>query len=408
MPRPPRPPGGSQQVIIEPVRAGTSFYHTHGEPGRELTQGLYGPFIVLEPGEPWDRTRDRVFVLSSRGAEMDSPPSVNGRTAPEPERFEPGEAVRLRFAHISADAYKRVRLTRDGETVRWLPWAKDGANLPAAARIEGPAQFGIGVGEAVDVRWTPEEPGVYVLEITTEFYPSRGGSDTQRVAFAVGAVTDAELRVATTGTDAMIVGLTASEGGRYVGTYVSAEGAVFPVWTMPEGLYGALEVPGQQPAPEPYLAHLGDGVFMPGVRDGGLVRTPASDQRVRFVEEAGAVSAIEILQGEGVTLRLARVDEYSLPPEQLEALAGRYTSEDLPVEAVVSVVEGALRFGIGQEPGPMVALSPRRFSPVPTATSPMPYGVVLSFFGTGAEQGFRVMAPDGFAATFQRVAEPSN
>jgi manganese oxidase len=105
--RPPIPPGESQRVIIEPLRAGTFFYHTHGEPGHELAQGLYGAFLVLEPGESWDRETDRVFMLGSRGARIDAPPAINGRRAPGPERFQPGRTYRLRFAHISPDEFKR-------------------------------------------------------------------------------------------------------------------------------------------------------------------------------------------------------------------------------------------------------------------------------------------------------------
>jgi hypothetical protein len=53
---------------------------------------------------------------------------------------------------------------------------------------------GIGVGEAYDFEWTPDELGVYVLEVRTSFYPSLGGSSVQRVAFGVGDVDDEALR----------------------------------------------------------------------------------------------------------------------------------------------------------------------------------------------------------------------
>ncbi|HSM06099.1 MAG TPA: multicopper oxidase domain-containing protein, partial [Longimicrobiales bacterium] len=276
MPMPPVPVGDTRRVVIEPVRAGTFFYHTHGEPGHELTQGLYGPFLVLEPGEQWDRERDRVFVLGSRGAELDSPPAVNGRVTPVVERFAPGEPVRLRFAHISADAYKRIRLLREGEVEQWRPWAKDGADLPESRRAPAPATLGLGVGEAADVRWTPRTSGVHVLEVTTEFYPSRGGTRVQRVPFVVGEATAAEIREAVTGTPLETAELAPEERARYTGTYVSGAGddgsTVLAIWSLPQGLFGSVEGDGGDGGGM-FLVPLGDHVFTPGSEEGGLVRT---------------------------------------------------------------------------------------------------------------------------------------
>src|SRR5690606_37066780 len=122
-------------------------YHAHGEPGYELAQGLYGPLLVLPAAEAWDPTHDRVFTLASRGATADAAPAVNGRTFPDPERFEGGRDYRLRFIQISADEFKRIRLTRDGEPVTWRPLAKDGRDLPAGQSVLGPSTIRMGVGE---------------------------------------------------------------------------------------------------------------------------------------------------------------------------------------------------------------------------------------------------------------------
>ncbi|MGI9037469.1 MAG: multicopper oxidase domain-containing protein [Gemmatimonadota bacterium] len=192
--RPPVPARGTARVLITPPRAGTFMYHVHGELGHELSQGLHGAFLVLPEDASWDRARDRVFVLSARGAGLDAPPAINGALAPPPERFAPGEPVRVRFAHISADARKHVRLLRDGEPVAWRPVAKDGADLPASARAPVPARVTLGVGETLDVAWTPEHEGVYVLEVETEHYSaSTLPNSLQRVAFGVGAVGDGAL-----------------------------------------------------------------------------------------------------------------------------------------------------------------------------------------------------------------------
>ena len=81
-PRAPIAPGDSRAVLITPPRAGTFMYHTHGEPGHELSQGLYGGFLVLGPNETFDPARDRLFLLASRGATRNAPPAAF--TAPSP------------------------------------------------------------------------------------------------------------------------------------------------------------------------------------------------------------------------------------------------------------------------------------------------------------------------------------
>src|SRR5690606_37846533 len=63
--RPAVAPGDSFAVRMTPPRSGTFMYHVHSEPGHQLAQGLYGPFLVLEPGATWDRERDRIFLLGS-------------------------------------------------------------------------------------------------------------------------------------------------------------------------------------------------------------------------------------------------------------------------------------------------------------------------------------------------------
>ena len=172
--RPPILPGASASVLLTPPRAGTFMYHVHSEIRHELAQGLYGPLLVLEPGQSWDRERDRLYVLASRGADLDAPPAVNGHLDPPAERFERGQRYRLRFLHISPDESKRVRLLRDGEAATWRPLAKDGADLAPAHQATVPADLRIEVGETYDFEWHPTETGDYGLEVVTEPYPASG------------------------------------------------------------------------------------------------------------------------------------------------------------------------------------------------------------------------------------------
>ena len=162
-------PGDSLAVRITPPRAGTFMYHVHGEPGHELAQGLYGAFLVLEPGEVRDPDSDRVFLLGSLGVGTDPPPAVNGELEPAPVEMRAGRTYRLRFMHISPDDDKRVRLMNGETNVEWQLVAKDGADLPASQRHTAPADLRIHVGETYDVLWTAREPGDYALHIETTF-----------------------------------------------------------------------------------------------------------------------------------------------------------------------------------------------------------------------------------------------
>lgn len=286
MTRPPLASGGTARVLIEPPRAGTFIYHIHGEVGHELTQGLYGPFLVLPPGEAWDPERDRVFVLAARGAERDARPVINGDATPRPERFTPGEAVRLRFIHISPDAAKYVRLLHDGEPVTWQPLAKDGADLPAPHRSLQPAEVGIGVGETYDFSWTPEREGVYVLEVETEHYSASGLSPSlQRGAVGVGDVSEdllaeaAHIEVAKIERDTTAtVALSEAALRRFVGTY-EGEGVpvTFTVQMNEEGL--VLTLTGGEPG---RLMPLGETLFR--WEDPSALRAGQPFARIAFEE----------------------------------------------------------------------------------------------------------------------------
>ncbi len=161
-------PGDSFVVRMTPPRAGTFMYHVHSEPGHQLAQGLYGPFLVLEPGERWEPETGRVFLLGSLGTGEDPPPAVDGKLQPELIELHAGESYRLRFMHISPDDDKQVELLAGDEPVEWQLIAKDGADLPSQQIRTQPADLRIHVGETYDYRWVPEE-GEYVLRITTTF-----------------------------------------------------------------------------------------------------------------------------------------------------------------------------------------------------------------------------------------------
>lgn len=348
--RPPIAPGDSVRVLITPPRSGSFMYHVHGEPGHELSQGLYGPFLVLEPGEARAPDADRLFMLASRGAASDAAPAINGRTRPDPERFQPGRTYRLRFLHISADAFKRVRLLRDGEPVVWRPLAKDGADLPEAARELRPAALGIGVGETYDVAWSPAEPGVYVLEVTTEFFPAIGGTAVQRVAFGVGDVAESELLRAQQPAVAVTT-LSAAERARYAGTFAGtlvrptdpAPDLVLSVWEEGERLYTSGILPREwddEGAPV-QLIPMGERLLASGRDLDGLIHLLS--MQYRFGEApAGGPDRVDAEFNGQVVVKLVRTSHLELAEPRLRRFEGAYGVTGAAAVVTVRLQDGVL------------------------------------------------------------------
>ncbi|MDF1505981.1 multicopper oxidase domain-containing protein [Roseisolibacter sp. H3M3-2] len=165
-------PGDSFAVAFTPPRAGTFIYHTHMDEGPQLVTGMYGPLLVLEPGEPWDPAADRVVMIGD-ALDGDTVPrlALNGRRAPPPITLAAGRTARLRLVNIHPNGPAVVRLTAASDTVplRWRPRAKDGVDLPATLRAERPARLGrFGVGETYDFDFTPARAMDAVLSVTVE------------------------------------------------------------------------------------------------------------------------------------------------------------------------------------------------------------------------------------------------
>ena len=159
-------PGDSFEMRITPPRAGTYMYHTHFNDIRQQSAGLYGGFVVLEPGQPWDPETDRVLILSS-GSDPDMLPLLNGSRVPTPLALQAGTTYRLRLINITLfNAGAEVRLLRDGFPVFWRPVGKDGAALPPRQRTMRLAdRTSVSVGETMDFEFRPSEPGEYHLEV---------------------------------------------------------------------------------------------------------------------------------------------------------------------------------------------------------------------------------------------------
>ncbi len=142
-------------------RSGTFIYHTHLNDIEQLTSGLYGAIVVLEPGRRFDPGEDHVFV-----AGWDGPSGrhivINGdSTGGTPIEMRSGAPNRFRFINIGPAGRLVFAIRRDSSVVNWRPVAKDGADLPGNAHEIAPARRRLAVGEMFDAEFTPASPGEY-------------------------------------------------------------------------------------------------------------------------------------------------------------------------------------------------------------------------------------------------------
>ncbi len=157
-------PGDSFVAHLTLPRAGTFIYHTHMNDIEQLTSGLYGGLVVLEPGRRWNPGRDHIFVA---GWDSDEEPVrllVNGDSLPPLLELAAGVAHRMRFVNIGAAARWRFSIYRDTALAEWRRLARDGAELPPAQAVMTPAVDRVDVGETRDVEFLPQ-PGEYRLVV---------------------------------------------------------------------------------------------------------------------------------------------------------------------------------------------------------------------------------------------------
>jgi FtsP/CotA-like multicopper oxidase with cupredoxin domain len=162
-------PGQSFVAKFAPPRAGTFIYHTHWHKDGQLGGGLYGPLIVLEPGERYDPATDHVVVIGLNGIRQENerePFALNGHAVPAPIVMRVGVPNRLRLINITASNVALTAYLVDrGEQTTWKPLAKDGATLPAVQTTPRPARQLVTVGETYDFEIQPSRSQVLWLEV---------------------------------------------------------------------------------------------------------------------------------------------------------------------------------------------------------------------------------------------------
>jgi hypothetical protein len=83
------------------------------------------------------------------------------------------QACCLRFVHITRGVDLDIALLQDGTPVSWQAVAKDGADLPPALRIRGPARIHTNTGETFDYLWTPMRSGTATITISYDLFLER-------------------------------------------------------------------------------------------------------------------------------------------------------------------------------------------------------------------------------------------
>jgi FtsP/CotA-like multicopper oxidase with cupredoxin domain len=172
---PPIAPGDSFVARLTQPRAGTFIYHTHLGDLEQLTAGLYGAIVVLEPGERFDPSRDHVIVAGWDGDVIPRRLLINGDSAPPPLVLTRDRSHRFRFVNIGAAGFVRFALHRDGTVLRWRAVGKDGADLPPSAAVETPSAVRINVGETFDAAFDATAPGEYELIYELTLRPGTPG-----------------------------------------------------------------------------------------------------------------------------------------------------------------------------------------------------------------------------------------
>jgi FtsP/CotA-like multicopper oxidase with cupredoxin domain len=159
-------PDESFVVRFTPPRAGTFMYHTHLHDDRQLTSGLYGALLVIEPGESYDASTDHVFVIGRHGPGPNPPVVLNGQRELK-DAWKSGVRHRIRLINITPSDIFAVTLQTGDGPVTWRPVAKDAAALPRERCQPRSARQVIGVGETYDFEYqAPAGRQTLWLEIT--------------------------------------------------------------------------------------------------------------------------------------------------------------------------------------------------------------------------------------------------
>jgi len=175
---PPIAPRDSLTVRWTPPRAGSFMYHSHFSEAMQMGSGLYGPLIVLEPGERFDPETDKILFFGTAGTGvnviMGPFPNfvMNGAEQPEPMELKAGTRYRFRLFNLAGDTPTMVSLNQGDTPVAWRPVAKDGHPLAEVQTAAKPAVLVFEPGEIYDFEFTPAKAGTLTLKFGLPPFPA--------------------------------------------------------------------------------------------------------------------------------------------------------------------------------------------------------------------------------------------
>ena len=180
---PPVAPGQSFVAKFTPPRAGTFIYHTHWHKDEQLAGGLYGPLIVLEPGERYDPETDHIVVIGLNGVLRENerePFALNGSATPAPIVMRAGVPNRLRLINITANNVSLTGIRRRSARADDVETAGEGRRDAAGRADRAPTGAPARVGRR-DLRL--RNAAVAVASVVAG--SARAGSDDRRANWTV-------------------------------------------------------------------------------------------------------------------------------------------------------------------------------------------------------------------------------
>jgi FtsP/CotA-like multicopper oxidase with cupredoxin domain len=170
-------PRDSFEARFTPPRAGTFIYHTHANEPKQHRAGLLGALIVVDSALGLPADDHTIFLKTARAVRNGGPVlDINGQSNPDTIVLHAGRPARLRLislallnpsaaVQITSRQDSLLTLPTDSLLLRWRPLAKDGADLPEAARVPRRARQVMAMGETYDFEFTPERPGTLRIEV---------------------------------------------------------------------------------------------------------------------------------------------------------------------------------------------------------------------------------------------------
>jgi manganese oxidase len=167
-------PHDSLTVRWTPPRAGSYMYHSHFNEAMQLGSGLYGPIIVLEPGEHFNPETDKLLFFGTAGKWANpvfgpyTSYVMNGDTQPPPMTLKAGVKYRFRLFNLAGDTPMQVSMNGPDGPIMWRPVAKDGYPLQASQTVPRAAVLVFDPGEIYDFEFTPTASGELTLKFGVE------------------------------------------------------------------------------------------------------------------------------------------------------------------------------------------------------------------------------------------------